>query len=143
MCAKEMIFAIAEDKARREAEELARKQAWVQQEMKNFEKNRKSIENYIEKALIAGNGTAELLIDSYFYADSFWRFVSKSYKYGGSTPYWEYEIETSLFPLDILVKELENLCYNVKIESRPFTARSSTKKRTRTMAGWTMIISIR
>ena len=132
--------------AKKAAEEEAKRQAELKEiakAMEEFEKNLESIDAYVEKKLIAGNGKASLLIDhDWLSCKGFWAFAEKNFNYLRTKPHWENTIKTKEFPLEFYVQYLRDHCFNVEIVEHPFTAYSSTGKSKREMKGMTLEISI-
>ena len=132
--------------AKKIAEEEVKKQAELKriaEAMEQFEGNLKSIDTYVEKKLIAGNGQASLLIDRVCWScEGFWFFAEKDFRYSSNKPYW-YNVSVSAeFPLEFYIQYLRDHCFNVEIIECPFTAYSSTGKSERKMDGITLKISI-
>ena len=143
MCACEIVASVvakkmAEEEAKRQAE-LAR----IARAIELFKENLESIDDYVEKKLIAGNGKACLMIDhSALACDGFWHFAEKDYRYSKSKPYWSNDRKTHDFPLDTYIEYLRDHCFNVEIIKCPFTAYSSTGKSSEEMPGITLKISV-
>lgn len=135
MYACEMIAMIAEKKAREEAERLSKALA-------DFQKNLASIDDYVEKKLIAGGGKAKLLIDEESWGPKgFYYFSKKDYRYSSICPYWNNARVSENFPLEAYIQYLRDHCYEVEIIKEPFEAYSSTLKSETMMEGLTLSIS--
>ena len=135
MYACEMMAMIAEKKAKEDAERLLKALA-------DFQKNLASIDDYVEKKLVAGDGKAKLLIDEVSWGPKgFYYFSKKDYRYSAYCPYWSNERVSKDFPLEAYIQYLRDHCYEVEIIKEPFTAYSSTLKSETTMEGLTLSIS--
>lgn len=135
MYACEMMAMIAEKKAKEEAERLLKALA-------DFQKNLASIDDYVEKKLVAGGGKAKLLIDEVSWGPKgFYHFSKKDYRYSSICPYWSNERASESFPLEAYIQYLRDHCYEVEIIKEPFKAYSSTLKSEKMMEGLTLSIS--
>ena len=142
-CALEMKIAVAEKLAREEAEKKLKEKKEFEENMSEYLKNISKLSNMIEEKLLEGNGYAELLFNRHPWRKDFYNFGKKDYSYLKTAPYWQLRYETEdYFYLEHLVSFLENLCYEVKIETYSFVGYSSTGKSKHTVDCWKMIIKI-
>lgn len=137
-----MVDVAAKKMAEEEAKRLAQLEK-IAKAMENFQKHIEEIDAYVEEKLIAGDGKAELMIDSLCVScEGFWYFAEKDYRYSNTDPYWYNTQKTEIFPLDFYIEYLREHCFTVEIVKRPFTAYSSTFKSTAEMEGITLKISV-
>jgi hypothetical protein len=146
-CALEIAVEVAE-KQRIEAEkEKAFREKRLNEAMEEFKKRLPEIDAFVEKKLIEGNGTAEILVDDVWmygcdrYFSTFTRKDTYSYP-RNKYPYWRNRKENFFFHLDTYIEYLQAHCYKVEIIYNPVRACSSTGKSECVMEGKTLKISI-
>lgn len=137
-----MADVVAKKMAEEEEKRLAQLKK-IAKAMENFQKHIEEIDAYVEEKLIAGDGEAELMIDTdYWSCEGFWHFAEKDYRYSNTKPYWSNHRKTAEFPLELYIEYLREHCFTVERVERPFTAYSSTLKSSEKMKGITLKISV-
>lgn len=136
-----MTDVVAKKMAEEEAKRLVQLKK-IAKAMENFQKHIEEIDAYVEEKLVAGDGKAELMIDTgWVSCEGFWHFAEKDYSYSNIKPYWFNLRKTEAFPLELYIEYLREHCFTVEMVERPFTAYSSTLKSSRQMKGIILKIS--
>ena len=137
-----MVDVVAKKMAEEEAKRLVQLEK-IAKAMENFQKHIEEIDTYVEEKLVAGDGKAELMIDTgWVSCEGFWYFAEKDYRYSDTKPYWSNSQKTAEFPLELYIEYLREHCFTVEMVERPFTAYSSTFKSSEQMRGITLKISV-
>ena len=148
MCALEMTIAVEEAKRLEEIRKAEERKARYNKAVEDFYKNIENIDKYVEKALLEGGGTTELMFDSPWSCDrelGQYYFCSKDMCYkdrNGGYPYYHTVSETPYFILDLYVDYLQSHCYKVTVIPYDLWGYSSTGKTKRKVNCYKMKISI-
>ena len=148
MCALEMAIAVEEAKRLEEIRKAEERKARYDKAVADFYNEIEVINKYVEKALLEGKGTAELMFDVGLRGEEEfgqYKFSSHNMEYktqNGGYPYYWTRSETPYFILDLYVEYLKSHCYNVTIIPYEFWGYSSTGKTKRKVHCYKMKISI-
>lgn len=148
MCALEMTIAVEEAKRLEEIRKAEERKARYNEAVRKFYEDIESIDKYVEKALLEGGGTAELMFDNYWERErelGQFHFCSKDMCYkdrNGGYPYYCTKSETENFILDLYVDYLKSHCYKVTVTPCDFWGYSSTGKTKKKVNCYKMKISI-
>ena len=133
-CALEIALAIAEEERLEKIKKEEAEKVKYQKALETFYEKIDEINEIIENALIKGKGKAEFLLDREYWLylpNGFYYLAEKNYNYvnkNGGYPHWSTKSLSIAFPLEIYIKYLKSLCYNVEISDYNFIGSSSTGK---------------
>jgi hypothetical protein len=142
-CALEMAIAVQnklaeeeKERIRKAKEDEIKRQLQIAKEYETYLGYKPTLDNYFEKILLKGNGSAVLLVQKCQRTtdkENMYVIVEKNYNYSKSKPYWWNDILSDPFHLNDYLKSLTDACYDVEVKDASFTAYSSTGASTKRM----------